>query len=372
MVPFRGSLSHYRLQLLVPALVAPRPVSGLLRVERGEVRRELHLLEGLVVGLRSSHPGEHLGQVLADHHLLTAREAAACFEAAEAAGQTLGSFLLSERRISPAQLAQVMAFRTRLVLLDAYTWESGEVELVPGAPTLPRGSVVPLPLASLHRDTVAALEDWRRFRRAFPHLSHAVQVRRPTGGQSAGPQPPGVAALLALAEQRAPVSQLLAVQGMAPEQGARRLLGLLESGHLLPGAPGRRPESASVGALVAEARAHLARGDAEEAARLAEVALASGPVPEADALYREAAACEARALESWLQRTLARLKVGCAPDPVPPELTTDDLYVLSRLKSAPSPAEGVQALPMGRLAAARALRRLEAAGVVAVDGPLEA
>ena len=91
---FKGSLASYGLALLMPAFFEAPGVSGVLRVERGAVRRHFFLQDGSLVGESSSEPTEHLGQVLARLGLLDAARAAAAFAAAEAAQTPFGAFVV--------------------------------------------------------------------------------------------------------------------------------------------------------------------------------------------------------------------------------------------------------------------------------------
>jgi hypothetical protein len=358
MEPFGGSLAHYRLQLLVPALLRAPPLSGRLILERGPERREFTVHDGRVVGLSSSVPGEHLGQVLADQGVLSASEAAEAFEAAGAAGCRVAEWLVSGGKASEAQLACALEWRTRLALLECYSWESGELTVIPEAPTGTPAFPVALPLAELHRDAVDALPGWRRFRTRFVRLDGAVEVVE--GG---GPVPPELVPLVALAFTGAPVSRLLATRDRDPQEAAQGLLALHAAGLLRPAGHGF--EAVDLEACMREARHQLERGHAAEAARLAHRALESGPVPEASALYRQAAAVQARNLDFTLGRVLPRLRFREAPAFPPPGVTADDLFVLSRLGRSLHPVGEAHALPMGPRALLRSLQRLAAAGLVA-------
>ncbi len=82
MEAFSGSLAHYRLSFLMPALFEGRLFEGKLRLERGAVIREFTFREGSLIAESSNAPSEHLAQHLADLRVLDAEVAAAAFDAA--------------------------------------------------------------------------------------------------------------------------------------------------------------------------------------------------------------------------------------------------------------------------------------------------
>src|SRR5919201_1409635 len=82
---------------------------------------------------------------------------------------TFGTFLVDRGYVAPAQLLQALSHKAQEAFFDCYTWESGELELMPCE--LPEGVGVSLrlPLGALHRDALARRRDWRSFREAFPN-----------------------------------------------------------------------------------------------------------------------------------------------------------------------------------------------------------
>src|SRR5262245_51386041 len=81
---FRGSLSHYSMEVVIPALLS-RKAMGTLRLERGSGIRYFFFQGGFLVGEGSNTPSEHLSQMLVDLDILDAPRAALAYEAAELA-----------------------------------------------------------------------------------------------------------------------------------------------------------------------------------------------------------------------------------------------------------------------------------------------
>ncbi|MBF5040922.1 DUF4388 domain-containing protein [Aggregicoccus sp. 17bor-14] len=360
---FKGSLASYGLQLLVPALFERTLTDGILRVERGGTVRRFYFREGALVASSSSDPTEHLSQVLVRLGVLAPARAAAAFEAAEALGQPFGAFLVERGFVEQPRLLEALEHKAREALFDSYGWQSGELEFTPGAPALARGVELRLPLGSLHRDAVARLREWRVFRALFPAPDTRFRVYRQFAVEGVGEEEER---LLALAEAGAALDELLAAPAEGPLFCARRLVQLYRRGALTPrtDAGSRVGEAAALAELLALARRHLAAGRFESAVALAAQALERAPVPEAQALYREAEARLAASLAEELRALEGRLHFEPLPRSAPAQLTADDLYLFAKLRGGRSVTQTLRSAAMGELAASRALRRLMAAGLV--------
>ena len=367
---FKGSLAHYRLQLLMPALFdASAPVAeGILRLERGAVLRRFYFRDGLLVGESSSEPGEHLAQVLANLRILDAERAAAAFEAAETGGVPFGTYLVDRGLVELPRLLEALEHKAREALFDCYAWESGEAEFTPGRPELPRAVSLRLSLASLHRDALARLAEWRTFRDIFPAQDTTFRVFQEVAVEADSDE---ADVLLQLAERGATLSELLASVREGPLAGARLLMHLYRRGALAPKRPRggtRMGEAMQIEELIATARRCLETGRADQAVALAAQILERAPVPEAHALYREAEVRLSLALADELFQLDGRLHFEPIPRPPPATLTADDLYLYSKLRGSRSVRQALRSAAMGELAASRSMHRLMGAGLIRVAG----
>jgi hypothetical protein len=367
MEPFRGSLAHYRLQLLVPALFEGQLVSGTMSLERGAVRREFHLWHGRIVFSSSTAPEEHLAQVLVDLNILDASTAAHAFEGAEAQRIWLGAYLMEQGLVDASRLREALAFKARESLFDCYEWESGEVCITPGNPVNRGGMELDLPLQTLHKEALARLREWRAFRHQFPDPRATFQVLR-----EAAPAPSEEdEMLLSRAERGLSISALIFQGKDRPLQLARRILHLYRRGAIVASSAQNTDAQrwSDVSELVSLSRHHLEQGQFELAAELSAQALEHASVPEAQALFRDAEMRLADSLQAEVQALEGRLVFHPIPAELAPELTSDDLYLYSKLRSASSVVETLKASPMGALASYRSIRRLLDGGLVTVSGP---
>lgn len=363
MQSFVASLSHYRLSLVVPALLDRRLFSGMIRVERGAIRRAFVFREGLLVAERSNEPREHLAQVLSNLGVLDVERAAQAYEQARRAQVPYGTFLVERGHLDRARLVEALSHKAQEAFFDCYTWESGEMEIRHGTPDADDGVALRLPLATLHRDAMARLLEWRTFRDVFPTNDATFRVHRhiAVDWRSEADE-----ALLARAEKGATLGELLASVPEGQLLAARRVLQLHRRGVLTardPSGP-RIGDSPDPSSLVGLARRLIDDGRYEAAAAVAAQALERTPCPEACVLYREAEERMGGAIPAEIAPWEGQIETLALPSCLPEQITAADLYLHSLLKETPSLREALRGAPMGELEAFRSLRRLLAAGLV--------
>lgn len=364
---FKASLAHYRLSLIVPALLDRTLLTATMRLERGAVRRAFHFRDGFLVAESSNEPREHLAQVLSDLHILDVATAAAAFEAARSESVALGAFLVDRGYVSAQQLLQALSHKAQEAFFDCYTWESGELELVPCEVPEGVGVSLRLPLGALHRDALARRRDWRSFREAFPNNDATFRVHR---HMAVDWRSDAEEELVLLAEKGATLGELLSSVPAGQLVAARRLVQLYRRGVISPRTPGRTVvgEVPNLSRLVQLARTLISQGRFEAAAAVAEQALETAPCPEASLLYREAVARMGGAIGEEIASLEGQVQVDPLPQQLPAQITAADLYVHSLLKTSRSLREVFTNVPIGEFAALQSLRRLLAAGLIRITG----
>jgi hypothetical protein len=155
---FRGSLAHYRLELILPALFQGSPWNGRLRLERGPVQRTFFIENGMLQAESSSVPSEHLTQVLANRSLVEASLGVAAFTFAEQRGVWVGRVLIERGHLTSEQLREVLASKARAALFECYEWESGDFEFKRDELLPQVGLLLRLPLIGLHREALERRE----------------------------------------------------------------------------------------------------------------------------------------------------------------------------------------------------------------------
>jgi Domain of unknown function (DUF4388) len=362
-----ASLAHYRLPLIVPALLDRTLLTGTLRLERGAIRRAFHFRDGFLVAESSNEPREHLAQVLSQLNILDVETSAAAFEAARGVGLPLGAFLIERGFVPRPRLVEALSHKAQEAFFDCYTWDSGELGLVPDELPDDLGVSLRLPLGALHRDALARLREWRTFRQTFPSNDCTFRVHRhiAVDWRSATEEE-----LVVLAEKGATLGELLTSGSEGQLVAARRLVQLYRRGVLSPRMP-QRPvigDAPDLSRLIALARTLLSEEKFEAAAAVAAQAIESAPCPEASTLYREAEERMGSMIGPELAALEGRVQVEALPHPLPSQITAADLYFHSLLRSSPSLRHALSRSPAGELAAFHSLRRLMSSGLVRING----
>jgi hypothetical protein len=361
---FKGSLTHYAMDVVVPVLLS-RKAEGTLRVERGATVRYFFFRGGLLLGEGSNAPSEHLSQVLVDLGILDAPRAALAYEAAELAKLPYGAFLVRQQFVELPRLVEALEYKAREAFFDCYNWDSGEVEFTLQLPSLEQAVELKLGLGSLHRDAVARRREWKVFRDIFPAMDTTFHVfRQYAQGRFSEEE----SVLMKRAESGATLAELLAAGKESRIFVARRLLHLYRRGALSP----QRAKGPTVGEapqvteLLVAARSFMEAGRYDHALALTEQILERGPMPEAHALYRKAEVALTLAVCDELFALDGRLIFEPLPRPLPASLTADDLYLLSKLRGSVSIRQALRTAAMGEAAASRSVHRLLATGVLRI------
>lgn len=366
---FKGSLTHYSMEVVIPALLS-RKAQGTLRVERGAVVRYFFFRGGFLVGEGCNTPSEHLGQVLVDLGLLDAPRAALAFEAAELAQIPYGAFLVRQQFVELSRMVEALEHKAREAFFDCYNWDTGEVEFTLRLPSLEHAVELKMPLTSLHRDAVARRREWKVFRTIFPGMDTTFRVFRE---HAAGRFSEEELTLMKRAESGATLAELLACGKESRIFVARRLLHLYRRGVLAPHrdqAPSHG-ESLQVEELLEAARNFMEAGKYDHALAVVEQVLERGPVPKAHALYRDAEVKLTLALCDELFSMDGRLVFEPIPRPLPSSLTADDLYLYSKLRGSATVRQALRTAAMGEPAAARSMHRMLAMGLIRIAPSVE-
>src|SRR5512141_1948293 len=103
--------------------------TGVLTCRKGDVTKSVHLHMGRIVYARSSDPDERLGEDLLLRGKISVRQ---YLEASQliAPGRRLGTILVELGALEPEDLIAAVEHHVREILLDVFTWTTGEYELV--------------------------------------------------------------------------------------------------------------------------------------------------------------------------------------------------------------------------------------------------
>lgn len=151
--------------------------TGVLHFKNGEIKKSFYLYSGRVVYARSSNPDERMGEDLLLRGKITVRQ---YLEASRLIrpGRRLGTILVELEALDPEELLSSVELHVKEILLDVFTWSSGEYELLM---TEPGDDMVTLnfPMENLILEGVRRTRAWSRIYRGIGGDLEAIPI--PTG-----------------------------------------------------------------------------------------------------------------------------------------------------------------------------------------------
>ena len=177
-----GLTLHGRIEeTSVPALlksVLGSGETGVLTFRRNDVTKSVHLHMGRVVYARSGDPDERLGEDLLLRGKIGVRQ---YLEASRliAPGRRLGTILVELGALEPEDLIGAVEHHVKEILLDVFTWSTGEYELVMTEPGQDDVVALNLSTEALILEGIRRTRAWSRIFRGIGGDIESIPV--PTG-----------------------------------------------------------------------------------------------------------------------------------------------------------------------------------------------
>jgi hypothetical protein len=152
--------------------------TGVLTFRRADVTKSVYLHMGRIVYARSSDPSERLGEDLLLRGKITVRQ---YLEASKQIrpGRRLGAILLELRAIEPEDLMPSLEHHVKQMLLDVFTWTSGEYELQMNEPGIEDVITLNFSMENLILEGIRRIRAWSLIYRGIGGDFEGVPV--PTG-----------------------------------------------------------------------------------------------------------------------------------------------------------------------------------------------
>jgi hypothetical protein len=156
--------------------------TGVLTFRKGDITKSIHLHMGRVVYARSSDPDERMGEDLLLRGKITVRQ---YLEASRliAPGRRLGTILVELGALDPEDLIGAIEHHVKEILLDVFTWSTGEYELVMTEPGADDVVTLNLSTEGLILEGIRRTRAWSRIYRGIGGDLDSIPV--PTGNTEA-------------------------------------------------------------------------------------------------------------------------------------------------------------------------------------------
>lgn len=351
-----GDFSTMPLKDLV-AYLGNRRASGVLRVVRGEVQRNVHLREGHVVRAASNQVREFFGQFLVNMGYLTQEQFERALSTQRETKILPGKILVMTGLVTEEAVRNALSMKCRETLLDAFRWEEGEFLFdASQAPTGVDGMDVSVDLMDVHREGEFRETAWQALRAAFPsgRLRLTVdEARLPQASQ------PGIldARLVPLIREGKTLDEMghaLRVWDFVLYQRLYALYRMEAVRVLEEPVGGVIGTESSADEIIHAAQSFLASGNFRDGEALARRAQELQPSPATAELFKSA---QAALLGSLRQALLERPQVPMLLVPAThlktAQLSAPERYLLSRIDGRKDLATIIHASPINELDALR-------------------
>ena len=329
-----------------------RRVTGVLRLERGDVNKQLLVRDGHVVSASSNLSREFLGQFLINMGHLKEEQFEKAYATQKETSILLGKILVMTGLVSEATVQNTLSLKFRETVLDAFHWEEGEFTFhAADELPVPDGLDVRVDLLDVHREGEFRETAWQAIRAAFPSGNLYLSV-----DENRLPEPPKPGSLDARLVKR--IREGLTIDEMAKVLHAsdflvyQRLYALyrLEAVKVLSTPPPRkRPVQdeeaeaqvvdvdvigveSSTSEVVEAAQSYLENGNFRDGEALARRAHEMSPSPETEALLRSAEAALLGALRrEMLEKPQVPSLLVSSAQLKSMQLSSPERYLLSRI-----------------------------------------
>jgi uncharacterized protein DUF4388 len=175
----RGSIEHTSVPELLKSVLGSGE-TGILRFRKDDVSKDVHLHMGRIIYARSSNPDERLGEDLLLRGKITARQ---YLDASRliAPGRRLGTILIELGALEPEDLLAAIEHHVKEILLDVFTWSTGEYELTMTEPGKDDVIALNLSTEALIVDGMRRMRSWRAIFRGVGGDLDSIPM--PTGHQ---------------------------------------------------------------------------------------------------------------------------------------------------------------------------------------------
>jgi hypothetical protein len=176
----RGSLEDTSVPELLKSVLGSGE-NGILSFRKADVTKSVHLHMGRIVYARSTNPDERMGEDLLQRGKITVRQ---YLDASRliGPGRRLGKILIELEAIEPEDLLASIEHHVREIVLELFTWTTGEYELTmtePGKDDV----ALNLPTEPLILEGMRRMRSWRAVFRGIGGDLDSVPM--PTGSQEA-------------------------------------------------------------------------------------------------------------------------------------------------------------------------------------------
>jgi hypothetical protein len=148
--------------------------TGTLYLRRALVEKRIVFQSGEIYSSWSNHPRESLGQFLVRDRLIGEEQLFRALLQQERRGKMLGGILVEDGALTPEQLRRALQTKAEETVYDLFQWPDGEFQFRDGE--FAEVFHIELPVTHVVLEGIRRVDEWRRFREAFPDANCTFAV----------------------------------------------------------------------------------------------------------------------------------------------------------------------------------------------------
>lgn len=348
-----------------------RRASGVLNIEREDVKKTVTLSSGLVINAGSNRPSEYLGQFLINMGQLTEDQFSNAYEEQRRTAVLLGRILVNQGLVGEGAVGNALLLKFRETLLSSMSWSSGTFSFTPtDDPATVDGVDTSVDLLDVVKEAEFREIAWQAIHAVFPHGRLRLSLQRENLAEK-----PKLGSLderlFVLMEEGATIDDMVLALHATDFFLYQRLYALyrleaisveeapmptLVGGQAVP-LPGLVGDEPPINDIMNHALAFFEDGNLEGALVLAQRAVELRPDAETEAFVKRTEGALLTSLRKELMDGDPVASLAFAPAKLKTmTLTAPERYLLSRTDGARSVRNIVQVAPLRELQALRAYR----------------
>ena len=148
--------------------------TGTLYLRRASIEKRIVFQAGGIYSSWSNHPRESLGQFLVRDRLIGEEQLFRALLQQEQRGKMLGGILVEDGVLTADQLRRALQTKAEETVYDLFQWPDGEFEFREGE--FAEVFHIELPVTHVVLEGIRRVDEWRRFREAFPDANATFAV----------------------------------------------------------------------------------------------------------------------------------------------------------------------------------------------------
>lgn len=150
--------------------------SGVLLLQRGDVAKEISLLDGKIVASASNDPRDQFSQFLLSRGNVGEDDLLHALTLQSASGIPLGRLLVQEGLLAEEDVQKLLKIKAEETIHDLFLWEEGIFKFYNEVPVHERHVRIEMDLTMLMMEGGRRADEWARMRKVFPSSETLVRV----------------------------------------------------------------------------------------------------------------------------------------------------------------------------------------------------